>query len=169
MDINCIAPWRKLSFKLENTPHMKCVRKFQEVAKLRHFYYWWHSHSASLFLSVSLSYLWLGWPGKYLCNSPQTHCNFVKTGPNLNHIFGTSCTLQPFVFTVRLLPELTGADLGGVQGVHPPGDDLWLSNTTGIPPKNMGFIGVEVEQETFLSDAPPPKKKTWIRPWLNSI
>ena len=26
----------------------------------------------------------------------------------------------------------------------------------------MWFIGVEVEQET---SAPPPKKKTWIRPW----
>ena len=26
----------------------------------------------------------------------------------------------------------------------------------------MWFIGVEVEQET---SAPPPKKKSWIRPW----
>ena len=52
----------------------------------------------------------------------------------------------------------------GVQGVHPPGDDLWLSNTTGILQKNMGFIGVEVEQETFLSDAPPPKKKPGSAP-----
>ena len=29
----------------------------------------------------------------------------------------------------------------------------------------MWFIGVEVEQET---SAPPPKKKSWIRPWLTS-
>ena len=28
----------------------------------------------------------------------------------------------------------------------------------------MWFIGVEVEQET---SAPPPKKKSWIRPWIN--
>ena len=27
----------------------------------------------------------------------------------------------------------------------------------------MWFIGVEVEQET---SAPPPKKKSWIRPWI---
>ena len=33
---------------------------------------------------------------------------------------------------------------------------MWFSNTTGIlPPKNMWFIGVEVEQET---GAPPHKK-----------
>ena len=28
--------------------------------------------------------------------------------------------------------------------------------------KKLWFIGVEVEQET---SAPPPKKKSWIRPW----
>ena len=37
----------------------------------------------------------------------------------------------------------------------PPRDDLRFSNTTGILPKTMWFIGVEVEQET---SAPPPKK-----------
>ena len=30
----------------------------------------------------------------------------------------------------------------------------------------MWFIGVEVEQETI---APPPKKKSWIRPWKDSF
>ena len=30
--------------------------------------------------------------------------------------------------------------------------------------KNMWFIGVEIEQET---SAPPPKKKSWIRPSLS--
>ena len=30
----------------------------------------------------------------------------------------------------------------------------------------MGFIGVEVEQET---SAPPPKKKSLIRPWGGNI
>ena len=60
-----------------------------------------------------------------------------------------------------------GADLGeGAGGAHPPPppprDDLRLSNTTGIlQKKNMWFIGVEVKQET---SAPPPKKKSWIRP-----
>ena len=44
----------------------------------------------------------------------------------------------------------------------PPRDDLQFSNTTGIlPKKTMWFIGVEVEQEMR---APPPKKKSWIRP-----
>ena len=45
----------------------------------------------------------------------------------------------------------------------PPRDDLRFSNTTGIlqKEKTMWFIGVELEQET---SAPPPKKKTWIRP-----
>ena len=74
--------------------------------------------------------------------------------------------------------EITGADLdGGCRGCGgggrgpppppPPGDDLRFSNTTGILPKKktMWFIGVEVEQET---SAPPPKKKSWIRPWIIS-
>ena len=40
--------------------------------------------------------------------------------------------------------------------MHPPGDDLQFSNTTGIlQKKTMWFIGVEVEQGT---SAPPPKK-----------
>ena len=48
-----------------------------------------------------------------------------------------------------------------VQWVHR--DDLRFSNTTGIlqKKKTMWFIGVEVEQE---KSAPPPKKKSWIRP-----
>ena len=58
-----------------------------------------------------------------------------------------------------------GADLGeGAGGAPPPPrGDLRFSNTTGIPhkKKTMWFIGVEVEQET---SAPPPKKKSWIRP-----
>ena len=42
-------------------------------------------------------------------------------------------------------------------------DDPRFSNTTGIlqKQKTMWFIGVEVEQE---KRAPPPKKKSWIRP-----
>ena len=59
-----------------------------------------------------------------------------------------------------------GGSRGRVQGVRPPpsGDDLRFSNTTGILPKKktMWFIGVEVVQQT---SAPPPKKKSWIRPW----
>ena len=58
-----------------------------------------------------------------------------------------------------------GRSRGRVQGVRtpPPRDDLRFSNTTGILPKKktMWLIGVEVEQET---SAPPPKKKSWIRP-----
>ena len=54
----------------------------------------------------------------------------------------------------------------GAGSAHPPPswDDLQFSNTTGILQKKkaMWFIGVEVEQET---SAPPPKKKSWIRPW----
>ena len=57
------------------------------------------------------------------------------------------------------------ADLGGgCRGCAPlpPRDDLRFSNTAGIlPKKTMWFIGVEVEQET---SAPPPLKKSWIRP-----
>ena len=51
----------------------------------------------------------------------------------------------------------------------PPWDDLRFSNTTGIMPKEKKttwFIGVEVEQET---SAPPPKKKSWIRPWCRAL
>ena len=49
-----------------------------------------------------------------------------------------------------------------------PRDDLRFSNATGILQKNktMWFIGVEVDQET---SAPPPKKKSWIRPWLYKV
>ena len=53
-----------------------------------------------------------------------------------------------------------GGCWGWVPGVRPPPPStrwpVWFSNTTGIlPPKNMWFIGVEVEQET---GAPPHKK-----------
>ena len=51
----------------------------------------------------------------------------------------------------------------------PPRGDLRFSNTTGILPKKkktMRFIGVEVEQET---SAPPPKTKSWIRPWYSKV
>ena len=55
--------------------------------------------------------------------------------------------------------------MGRVQGVRPPPprDDLRNSNITGIlqKQKTMWFFGVEVEQE---KRAPPPKKKSWIRP-----
>ena len=52
--------------------------------------------------------------------------------------------------------------------MHPPRDDLRFSNTIGIlqKKKTMGFIGVEAEQET---SAPPPKKKSWIRPRIYII
>ena len=46
--------------------------------------------------------------------------------------------------------------MGRVQGVHPPPlprDDLRLSNTTGILPKNtLCFIGAEVKHETMLKN-----------------
>ena len=67
--------------------------------------------------------------------------------------------------------DYRGGSRWRVQGVlNPPPlphwDDLRFSNTTGIlPKKTMWFIGVEVEQET---SAPPPKKKSWIRPWIIS-
>ena len=60
-----------------------------------------------------------------------------------------------------------GICLGWVLGCAtpppPPRDDLRFSNTTGIlqKQKTMWSIGVEVEQDT---SAPPPKKKSWIRP-----
>ena len=58
-----------------------------------------------------------------------------------------------------------GGSRGRVQGVRipRPWNDLRFSNTTGIlqKKKKMWFIGVEAEQET---SAPPPKKKSWIRP-----
>ena len=59
-----------------------------------------------------------------------------------------------------------GADLGGgCRGCAPPPsprDDLWFSNTTGIPQKKtMWFIGDEVEQET---SAPPPNKNPGSAP-----
>ena len=50
-------------------------------------------------------------------------------------------------------------------GAHPPptrDSDLRFSNTTGIlQKKTMGFIGVEVRQET---SAPPPKKNPGSAP-----
>ena len=67
-----------------------------------------------------------------------------------------------------VLAALAGADLGAgcrrCAAPPPPRDDLRFSNTTGIlQKKKMWFIGVEVEQER---SAPPPKKKSWIRPCL---
>ena len=62
-------------------------------------------------------------------------------------------------------PVYRGGSRGRVQGVRtPPRHDLRFSNTTGIlRKKTMWFISVEVEKET---SAPPPKKKSWIRPWF---
>ena len=65
--------------------------------------------------------------------------------------------------------QLRGGSRARVQGVRtpPPRDDLLFSNTTGILQKKTAwFIGVEVEQET---SAPPPKKKSWIRPCSLSL
>ena len=47
-----------------------------------------------------------------------------------------------------------GRSRGKVQGVPPPlGDDLSLSNTTGILQKNSSwYIGVEVKHETRLKN-----------------
>ena len=61
-----------------------------------------------------------------------------------------------------------GGGGGGAPPPPPPRDDLRFSNATGILQKNktMWFIGVEVDQET---SAPPPKKKSWIRPWLYKV
>ena len=68
------------------------------------------------------------------------------------------------------LSGIRGGSRGRVQGVRthtpPPPPEmtcgfllhLWYS----AKKKTMWFIGVEVEQET---SAPPPKKKSWIRPW----
>ena len=52
---------------------------------------------------------------------------------------------------------------GGPPPPPPPRDDLRFSNTTGILPKKktMGFIGVEVEQDT---SAPPAKKNPGSAP-----
>ena len=57
-----------------------------------------------------------------------------------------------------------GTDLGGgCRGCAPPPpwDDQRFSNTTGVL-----FIGVEVEQGT---SAPPPNKKSWIRPCYHYV
>ena len=68
---------------------------------------------------------------------------------------------------VRKRSHHRGGSRGRVQGVPPLSrDDLRFSNTTGIlqkKKKTMWFIDVEVEQET---SAPPPKKKSWIRPCI---
>ena len=60
-----------------------------------------------------------------------------------------------------------GRSRGRVQLCAPPApswDDLRFSNTTGIlQQKTMWFICVQLEQET---SAPPPKKESWIRPWV---
>ena len=81
-----------------------------------------------------------------------------------------SSTISKYYLVVIILAQAfhityPGADLGGgCKECAPPTprDGLRFSNTTGIlRKKTMWFIGVEVEQET---SAPPPKKKSWIRP-----
>ena len=62
----------------------------------------------------------------------------------------------------------SGADLGGgcnSCAPPPPPPEMtcgFLIQLVFCKKKNMWIIGVEVKQET---SAPPPKKKSWIRPW----
>ena len=57
---------------------------------------------------------------------------------------------------------------GGAQPPPPSPTEMtcgFLIQLVFCQKKTMWFIGVEVEQET---SAPPPKKKSWIRPWIIS-
>ena len=55
-----------------------------------------------------------------------------------------------------------GGSRGGVQGVRTPPPEMTCGFLIQLVfCQTMWFIGVEVEQE---KSAPPPKKKTWIRP-----
>ena len=105
-----------------------------------------------------------------LMNKDSLSTNSIK---NSNvHFFGHSIFTNSSVhFKLKCR---RGRSRGRVQGVRgggpgvpppppPPRDDLRFSNTIGIlqKQKTMWSIGVEVEQET---SAPPPKKKSWIRP-----
>ena len=56
-----------------------------------------------------------------------------------------------------------GGSRGRVQGVRTPPEMTcgFLIQLVFCKKKTMWFIDVEVEQET---SAPPPKKKSWIRP-----
>ena len=58
--------------------------------------------------------------------------------------------------------QITGADLGGgCMCAPPPEMTCGFIIQLVFSKKKLWFIGVEVEQET---SAPPPKKKSWIRP-----
>ena len=115
-------------------------------------------------------------------NRSELNCAFCSLRKEENSINNTTHNTwrRSSIFFSHHLFWLTnrcvsGADLGGGyrgcargggRGAPPPPpplrDDLRFSNTTGIlQKKTMWFIGVEVEQET---SAPPPKKKSWIRP-----
>ena len=57
-----------------------------------------------------------------------------------------------------------GSRGGGAGGAHPPHPEMtcgFIIQLVFCKKETMWFIGVEVEQET---SAPPPKKKSWIRP-----
>ena len=99
-------------------------------------------------------------------NSSQTKrylllCNpdFLTNELTKKRFFSFSRTSVPPQSRVR------GGSRGRVQGVRtPPSPEMscgFLIQLVFCKQKTMWFIGVEVEQETT---APPPKKKSWIRP-----
>ena len=75
---------------------------------------------------------------------------------------------RDYLFRISVCPG-RGGTRGRVQGVRTPPPPRPNEMTCGFQiqlvfcqkKKLCGFIGVEVEQET---SAPPPKKKSWIRP-----
>ena len=114
------------------------------------------------------------------------HSNLIFTSISLLPLISTSIYFQgPWLvamnwgFIMLVKPRLQkcicshytgfyyrGGSRGWVPGVPPPPwDDLWFSNTTGIPQKKktMLFICVELEQE---KSAPPPKKNPGSAPVL---
>ena len=116
------------------------------------------SSSSFPFFSFPFSLIWYR---PNLCQNARLNTAFVSLRRQPTVLGATAG------FTRRLWSALVrGGSRGRVQGVHPPWDDLRFSETTGILPKKktMWFVGVQVEQET---NAPPPKKKSWICPcWL---
>ena len=65
----------------------------------------------------------------------------------------------------KTMSLVKGGSRGRVQGVRiPPPPEMtcgFIIQLVFCKKETMWFIGVEVEQET---SAPPPKKKSWIRP-----
>ena len=100
LTIDCNLNWKKLVHKVSNT----ISRGIGILSKLRHFVTN-HILTRLYFSLVQFPFLTYGlivWGNTYTTTLKHIGILQKKKGSMNNYIFQTRCTLQPFIFTIRL-------------------------------------------------------------------